>query len=160
MKKKKLIIDSIQVLGMVINTIDVKMHDVTGGMKELVSQIKFWLEKGMFIEFIKSLLDKNFEIILTSDHGNTEATGVGEPKDFSKQRGRRARIYTDENSLQNTAEKFTHSKIWWPQMAGEKYHFLLATENNAFSRENLTIVTHGGDSLDEVMVPFVRLWRD
>ena len=58
----------------------------------------------------------------------------------------------------NNSKQKIDSKIWWPKMAGDNHHFLLSLKNTAFSTLDKTVVTHGGDSFEEVMVPFVKLW--
>ena len=149
------------VLGLVINTIDDKMHSAKGGMKDLLGQIKDWSENSKFFDFLDKLHENGFQIFLTSDHGNIEATGIDEPKsDFADERGRRVRIYSNEDSMNNTHQNID-SEIWWPKMAGPDYHFLLAKKNTAFSKPpGELVVTHGAKSFQEVMVPFVKLWWD
>jgi hypothetical protein len=150
--------DSKDVLGLVINTIDEKMHSSKGGMKDLLGQIKEWSENSKFFDFLDKLHENKFKVFLTSDHGNIEGTGIGEPKaDFADERGRRVRIYSNEDSMNNTNQKID-SEIWWPNMVGSDYHFLLARKNNAFSKLGESVVTHGAKSFQEVMVPFVKLW--
>jgi hypothetical protein len=151
--------DSKKILGLVINTIDDKMHSAKGGMTDLLGQIHNWSKDSKFFDFLEKLLEHDFQVYLTSDHGNIEAVGVGEPKsDFPDERGRRVRIYTNEESM-NNAHQTTESKIWWPNMAGNNFHFLLPVKNNAFSKPiGELVVTHGSDSFQEVMVPFVKLW--
>ncbi len=151
--------DSKDVLGLVINTIDEKMHSAKGGMKDLLGQIKDWSENSKFFDFLEKLHENNFQIFLTSDHGNIEAIGIGEPKsDFADERGRRVRIYSNEESMNNTHQNID-SEIWWPKMAGPNYHFLLSRKNKAFSKPpEESVVTHGAKSFQEVMVPFVKLW--
>jgi hypothetical protein len=151
--------DSKKILGLVINTIDEKMHSAKGGMTDLLGQIHNWSKDSKFFDFLETLLKNDFKVFLTSDHGNIDAIGIGEPKsDFADERGRRVRIYTNEESMNNAHEK-NESKIWWPKMAGTDFHFLLPLKNNAFSNPiGESVVTHGADSFQEVIVPFVKLW--
>ena len=137
------------------------MHSATGGMKELQGQIHDCSKNSNFFNFLEKLFENNFQVFITSDHGNIEAIGIGVPKsDFADEKGRRARIYLNEQSMQNSNENID-SKIWWPNMAGPDHHFLLSTKKNAFSTKDEFVVTHGGDSLEEVMVPFVKLrWEE
>ena len=156
---KNIPFDSKDVLGLVINTIDDKMHSAKGGMKDLLGQIKDWSENSKFFDFLEKLLKNNFQVFLTSDHGNIEAIGIGEPRSVDAgERGRRMRHYENEESM-NNAHQNINSEIWWPKMAGPKYHFLLSKKNEAFSKPvGESVVTHGAKSFQEVMVPFVKLW--
>ena len=156
---KDISLDS-EVIGLVINTIDEKMHSSKGGMKDLLGQVAEWSKNSFFFEFIENLLHNNYQIFITSDHGNIEAMGIGDPpSDFDGEKGRRVRIYKNEDSMNNSNQNI-ESKIWWPKMAGQEYHFLLPLKNTAFSNLDKTVVTHGGDSFEEVMVPFVKLWLE
>jgi hypothetical protein len=148
--------DSKDVLGLVINTIDTKMHSATGGMKDLLNQIHDFATDSKFFDFLEKLFENNFQVFITSDHGNIEAMGIGVPEsDFATEPGRRVRIYSNEQSMQNS-HNIIDSKIW-PNVAVPSHHFLLSTKNNAFSTKDKFVITHGGDSLEEVIVPFVKL---
>ena len=47
--------DSKEVLGLVINTIDDKMHSSKGGMIDLLGQIRDWSKESKFFDFLDHL---------------------------------------------------------------------------------------------------------
>ncbi|WP_407260086.1 hypothetical protein [Klebsiella pneumoniae] len=47
------------------------------GMAGLNVVVDSWLTEWKFKEKISDLLDNGFEVIITSDHGNQEAIGMG-----------------------------------------------------------------------------------
>ena len=64
------------------------MHSSKGGMKDLLGQVAEWSKNSFFFEFIENLLHNNYQIFITSDHGNIEAMGIGEPpSDFADEKG-------------------------------------------------------------------------
>ena len=147
------------IIGLVTTDLDDYVHEVKGGMNDLNDRIRYWAENSSFADLLEQLAMAGFDIFISSDHGNIEAMGIGEPKKDLGMRGRRCRIYDnqDKQDMEVILRDFPECKDWWPEMVGEKYYFLLASENYAFSKKGELVVTHGGMSFDEVMVPFVRV---
>ena len=155
---------SVKVAGLVINFIDEQMHGIKNGMSALNMVVDGWLTDWHFKEKIADLLDKGFEVIITSDHGNQEATGIGYINEGVKAdtRGERVRIYHDPALRDSTAQACHGSVIAWPgpELGLPKATYpLLANANSAFKSKGDVIVGHGGISLHEVVVPFVIVNR-
>ncbi len=155
---------SVKVAGLVINFIDEQMHGIKNGMSALNMVVDGWLTDWDFKEKIADLLDKGFEIIITSDHGSQEATGIGYINEGVKAdtRGERVRIYHDPALRDSTAQACHGSVIAWPgpELGLPKATYpLLANANSAFKSKGDVIVGHGGISLHEVVVPFVIVNR-
>ncbi len=155
---------SVKVAGLVINFIDEQMHGIKNGMSALNMVVDGWLTDWHFNERIAELLDKGFEIIITSDHGSQEATGIGYINEGVKAdtRGERVRIYHDPALRDSTAQACHGSVIAWPgpELGLPKATYpLLANANSAFKSKGDVIVGHGGISLHEVVVPFVIVNR-
>ncbi|MDY1807284.1 BREX-3 system phosphatase PglZ [Klebsiella pneumoniae] len=155
---------SVKVAGLVINFIDEQMHGIKNGMSALNMVVDGWLTDWHFNERIAELLDKGFEIIITSDHGSQEATGIGYINEGVKAdtRGERVRIYHDPALRDSTAQACHGSVITWPgpELGLPKATYpLLANANSAFKSKGDVIVGHGGISLHEVVVPFVIVNR-
>ena len=96
------------------------------------------------------------ESIITSDHGNVEATGCGRPDEgaIADRRGERARIYSDTSLRIRVKERFPDA-IEWPLVGlPEDFLPLLAPGRLAFVRESERVVSHGGALLEELIVPF------
>lgn len=155
---------NVKVAGLVINFIDEQMHGIKNGMSALNMVVDGWLTDWNFKERIAELLDKGFEIIITSDHGSQEATGIGYINEGVKAdtRGERVRIYHDPALRDSTAQACHGSVIAWPgpELGLPKATYpLLANANSAFKSKGDVIVGHGGISLHEVVVPFVIVNR-
>ncbi|MEH7558857.1 BREX-3 system phosphatase PglZ, partial [Priestia megaterium] len=69
--------DSIKIYGAVIDIIDQFTHHAVLGEKSLVSNLDLWLRTNYLVHFLTDLINKNYTIYLTSDHGNTNAKGIG-----------------------------------------------------------------------------------
>ena len=107
------------------------------------------------------LFEHDFDVLLTSDHGNIEAEGRGRPAEgaIADLRGERARVYPDPILRSRVKQRFADAIEWPPLGLPEDYLALLAPGRAAFVREGERIVGHGGISLEEIVVPMVRIER-
>ncbi len=148
------------ILGLVVNIVDDFMHSAQMGTLEMHQKVRTWTEQGYLNELIDELLKREFDVYISSDHGNVYATGRGTPKEgvLVEKKGNRARIYSELDFMMKTAQKF-QSVVWPKEYFTPGYSVLLADGLSAFAREGERAVTHGGISLEEVLVPFVRVRR-
>ncbi|MBB6451619.1 hypothetical protein HNQ94_000040 [Salirhabdus euzebyi] len=149
---------NIQVSGLVIDTIDKLMHGAIQGQLGIYAELDIWLKSGYLQNLIKDLQDTGYTIYITSDHGNTECTGVGRINDgvLAHSKGERVRIYNNEDLCKERANEY--SVITWPNIGLPKdFNVLLADQNKAFISKGKKAVSHGGISLQEVVVPFVKV---
>lgn len=152
---------SIQVMGLVINKVDKIMHGMELGASGMLSQVRDWAKQGYLSRLLNILLDSGFDITLTSDHGNIEAYGCGSPKEgaVAEVRGERVRIFSDELLRKKVKASFPDS-IEWPSVGlPDDFLPLIAPDRTAFVGEGARIVTHGGISLEEVIVPLIHIQR-
>lgn len=150
-----------QVLGVVVSKVDQLIHGTPTGRSGLQAAVKHWAESGLLPDLISALLNLDFDIYITSDHGNTYSHGVGKPNVgvLANQQGQRTLVFPDKLLRDSVAEDYPGC-ILWPQIAlPENWNVLLAPPRGAFIPEGKQLVTHGGISLEEVIVPFVRIQR-
>jgi hypothetical protein len=149
---------SIKIYGAVIDSIDRFIHGAVQGEKSLMSELQLWLHTDYLAQLLADLHDAKFTIYITSDHGNTESVGIGRISEgvLAEQKGERVRIYDDVVLWQDAAKKI--NGIPW-QGAGlpKDYYALLAPYGQAFVHKNERIVSHGSISIEEVIVPFIRV---
>jgi len=147
-----------KVYGAVIDIIDQFTHHAVLGEKSIDSHLSMWLESNYLAHLLTDLKEAGFTIYLTSDHGNTKATGVGRVSEgvLVQQKGQRVRVYDDKTLFEDAASRLPVTK--WSQIGlPESYHALLAKYGEAFVPQNHSVVTHGGISIEEVIVPFVKV---
>jgi hypothetical protein len=68
----------------------------------------------------------------------------------------RVRVYDDKRFLNQAVLEYPNS-IDWPNYGMKHHYFLLAGDRLAFADMNEKLVSHGGISLEEVIVPFIRI---
>ena len=152
---------STRVVGLVIDTVDKIMHGMQLGSAGMHNQIKQWCEGGFLSELIEYLLDRDYNVWLTSDHGNIECVGNGRPSEgvVAETRGERARVYPTPELRSGVASKFTFAHEWQPTGLPPGYFPLVAGNRDAFVKPDASIVGHGGIAIEEVIVPLVEFER-
>ena len=151
-----------RVLGLVVDKVDKITHGMKLGAAGMHNQVRQWAEQGWLAALVEILLDHGYGVYITSDHGNVEALGWGTVSEgaIADQRGERVRVYPTDLLRKQVKDKFPEA-IDWPAIGlpGD-YLPLLAPDRLAFVKKDEKVVAHGGISLEEVIVPFVRVERD
>jgi hypothetical protein len=143
-------------------SIDGMMHGASQGTADLQASLRLWLDRGSkrLEEVIATLLKGGFTLYLTSDHGHTQARGMGQPSEglTVKTRSKRARVYADRHAAEKVAERFPETLSWSQDgLLPDDVWTLMPQGRRAFAILNETVVTHGGLTLDEVVVPLVTI---
>lgn len=155
------IADGAEVIGLVVDTVDELLHGELFGKQALIGRIEHWLGLGEWDRLICSLIGAGYRIYVTADHGNVDVVGMGRPSEGSaaEERGERARIYDSEALRQKSFATIAGSRVLQPGGLPDTYKPLFAPHGRAFIPNGRRAVVHGGTSLEEVIVPFVRISR-
>lgn len=150
---------AVKVAGIVVDTVDEMIHGAVLGKSGVAAQITKWCESGFIERLFQILLDNGFSIYLTADHGNVEAVGIGRPNQglAPELRGERVRAYRSEALL---AEALAgNPDAFKLDVGGLPTDFmpLFAGGRGAFVPKDDQIVVHGGPSVEELIVPFVKV---
>lgn len=159
--EKQVNLKSASVIGIVLNIIDDIMHGMNLGSAGMHAQIRHWVKQGHFDALLRVLMDHGHEIWITSDHGNLECEGIGNIPDgaLSETKASRVRVYQSEDLRNQAANKANSSLIWTPKGLPGELYCLFAPYQAAFHSVGKSMVAHGGISLEEVMVPLVKINR-
>jgi hypothetical protein len=143
------------ILGLVCNDLDDIMHGSILGNNQLKMSTEQWIAKSKIVDTISSLRANGFQIYITSDHGNIEATGLKnltmKDKVGALSRSKRHLYFTNETLLQGFIEQNPTLDV------GKKGLSLYLKKQEAFTNENSQVITHGGSHLWEVIVPFITI---
>ncbi|WP_371360358.1 BREX-3 system phosphatase PglZ [Pseudomonas sp. KT_2_4] len=146
------------VVGLVIDEVDERLHKERS-KKDVAMWIDNWLVTGFVDRLFSLLLDRGYHVYVTADHGNVEAIGVGRPNQgvIAETRGERVRIYRSESLLADSAAAYPSTVRL--EIAGLPANFipLFAAGRTAFVPEGEQVVVHGGVSIEELIVPFVKV---
>jgi len=151
----------LRVAGLVVDKVDRILHGMAMGAAGMYDQVCQWAKQPYLSQLLNVLLDLGFQVYLTSDHGNIEAEGIGRPSEgaMADQRGERVRVYSDASLRKGVKERFPRAIEWGSVGLPDSYLALLAPPRQAFVQEKHRIVSHGGISIEELIVPFVKIER-
>src|SRR5205814_1716212 len=99
-------------------------------------------------------------VFIASDHGHTEARGIGSVNDglAVDLRAKRARIYRERLYAETVVTSFPGMGVWPDDgILPDDMWAVLPGDGQAFTKLDDLVVTHGGASLDEAVVPFVTI---
>ena len=151
----------IKVAGLVMDTVDEIVHGAVLGKRGIANQIDSWCESGFVDRLFSQLLDRGYHVYLTADHGNVEAVGAGRPSQgvIAETRGERVRAYRSK-AMQLESALACPGAITL-DIAGLPANFmpLFAGARTAFVTQGEQLVVHGGISVEELIVPFVKVSR-
>jgi len=150
-----------RVAGLVVDKVDKIMHGMEMGIAGMHNQVCQWAKQPYLNTLLDLLLDRGFRVYLTSDHGNVEAEGCGRPSEgaVADLRGERVRIYPDAVLRGKVKEHFPAALEWGTVGLPEDYLALLAPARQAFVQEKQRTVSHGGVSVEELIVPLIQIER-
>jgi len=147
-----------KVLGLVIDEVDERLHKERN-KDDVALWIGRWLDTGFVERLFAFLLNEGFSIYVTADHGNVDAIGVGRPNQgvIAETRGERMRVYRSESLRADSAAAYSGTIAL--DIAGLPANFmpLFAGGRSAFVPNGDQVVVHGGVSVEELIVPFVKV---
>jgi hypothetical protein len=158
----------LQALCLIERKLDEIMHGSMLGDAGHQNSIELWLSGNQSrssakLEIvIQTLLDQNFTVFITSDHGHCEAVGMGAPAEglMAQSRGRRARLYTDRRAAEQIRSTYDETILWERDgLLPQNLITLMPTNRQVFTEYGEIVVTHGGITIDEIVVPLIEITR-
>ena len=126
------------------------------GDPEVTVGVRAWAERGFLRSVVEETIAEGFEVWLTADHGNLEIRSLGAKQEglAVDTAGTRVRLYPTE-ALRDGSR--LDGLVWDPPTlpSDSAYCLFVPGDGGYFSGD--VKVTHGGLSLDEVMVPLVQV---
>ena len=151
----------VRIAGLVVDKVDKIMHGMEMGTAGMHNQVRQWATQPYLNTLLTLLLNRGFRVYLTSDHGNIEAEGSGRPSEgvVADLRGERVRVYPNASLRSKVKERFPTAVEWSPMGLPEDYFALLAPARQVFVQQKQLVVSHGGISVEELIVPLVHIER-
>ena len=152
---------TIKVAGIVVDTVDEIVHGAVLGKRGVATQIESWCDSGFVERLFALLLSMGFDVYLTADHGNVDAIGQGRLKQgvAAEMRGERVRTYRNETMAAESEAACPGSYRISVSGLPANYQVLFAGGRSAFMLQGEHAVVHGGISVEELMVPFVKIFE-
>jgi hypothetical protein len=150
------------------DTPDKLAHNATLGSVDQQSSLRLWLDPAQdqnsipMEKLIDAYLDRGYSVFIASDHGHVESTGFGQPSEglLAQTRGKRARIYMDRLAALRVQNAFADTILWDKDgILPDQMATLMPVGRGAFAPSGEVVVTHGGISIDEAIVPLIQITK-
>lgn len=146
-------------LGIVINDIDDLVHNQLQGYKGMYRDIEHLAKTQQLQGLVKKLYKNDFEVYITSDHGNTRATGVGKVRGAGievETKSQRVIIYKEFASREEVKEEYNLIEYPGYYLPKDNKYFI-CEDGKALTTIGEEVLSHGGISIEEVVVPFIKI---
>ena len=150
-------------LGILIDLFDQVMHNtkemaIQADKRVFYNTLISQLENSQIERLFEMLIDGGYQIFVTSDHGNIAGVGDGinPPKALIESFARRVALFDNSALAQEFADQhdlcFFYTKSLPPD-----YCPVYQTGNRLFASKGSVQLSHGGLSIEELIVPFVEV---
>jgi len=152
-----------QRLGVLINLFDDVMHGVKGmsitaDKRIYYASLQAHLESGRLADLFSILRRHHYRIFITADHGNIAGVGIGAapPKALVESYARRVALFDNPQLAVDFAQQHG-AYTFWTKMLPVTLQPVYLPGNQLFAPAGQTFISHGGLSIEEVIVPFIEV---
>lgn len=143
----------------IINDVDELVHAQPQGRLGMYNDISVLSDEGKLRELTDRLLSKGFDVYITADHGNTQCTGIGRlvgvGVDIETKSHRMVvlKAFADKEKMADKFGLIEYPKYYLPK----EYEYLICDTGKSLDNPCEQVMTHGGMTIDEVVVPFIKI---
>jgi len=150
-----------EVLAIVINFFDDIMHgvkDLKAGKRVFYDTLISYLNNSATDEFFDILLRAGYRVFITSDHGNVDAVGIGvqSPKALVEVYAKRVIVFDQQPIAQAFADKHGLT-LFRPLFLPDNLYPIYPQADGMFASKKDAGISHGGLSIEEMIVPFIEV---
>ncbi len=143
----------------IINDIDDLVHSQKQGNIGMYNDVKLLASGGKINKLIKKLYKHGFDVYITSDHGHKETEIIGSPRGTGVEvetKSKRTLILKDFADYEKIIDEF--NMIEYPgYFLPRDFKYLLCDYDKSLGIKGDAILSHGGISIEEVIVPFIKI---
>ena len=143
----------------IINDVDDMVHGQKQGRGGMLDDIRRLAGTGNLHNMVKRFLRRGFDVYITADHGNVPCTGQGLLRGMGVETETRShRMIVLKEYADKEKFKLVHNMIDFPKYYLDKqYDYLICNIGESFDAKGEKVMTHGGITVDEVIVPFIKI---
>lgn len=143
----------------IINDVDDIVHSQKQSRLGMFNDINVLANQKKLVNMVKRYIGSGYDVYITADHGNTLCTGLGKLMRTGVEvetKSRRMVVLKDFADKAYLIDKYRlveYPKYYLPK----EYDYLICDVGDSFDANGEDVMTHGGITLDEVVVPFVKI---
>ena len=148
-------------LGLVLNVVDEHAHAailMAGSKQRMQASLGQFLQDTEIADIISHLLEENYCIFISSDHGTVWCKGNGyrAEKYLTEDRARRSLLYPNALLAQDFAQG-KNVQLYANTRLLQDRVLVLPQGRDMFASLGETAISHGGIHIEEVLIPFVEV---
>lgn len=149
----------VQCEAVIIMDCDEMVHGAQMGRKSMYYGMSELAKSRKLRILTDRLLGKGFDVYISADHGNTECigrgklTGAGVETETRSHRMVVLKDFADKQGIQGKYNLMEFPKDYLPQ----EYDYLVCPAGESLDNKGTIVMSHGGITLDEVVVPFIQI---
>lgn len=144
----------------IVNDIDDIMHGQLHGRAGMYNDITLLMKQGKLAGTVKRMLKAGFDVYISSDHGYTPCIGMGRLMKSGVEletKSHRMAVLKDFADKEAILEKYPKLIEYPKYYLDKQFDYLLCGIGVSFDSKGEDAMNHGGITIDEVIVPFIRI---
>ncbi len=143
----------------IINDIDDMVHGQKQGRIGMFNDIGVMARQKKLADMSSRFLSAGFDVYITADHGNTPRRGIGKLMGSGVETETKSRCmlvlkdFADKDTLKAKHGLLEFPKTYLPK----EYDYLICDVGESFDAKGECVMSHGGISIDECVVPFIKI---
>lgn len=142
----------------IINDVDDMVHGQKQGRLGMYHDISILAKQHKLAGMTRRFLSEGFDVYILADHGNTFCVGMGDHRTGveTTTKGQRMRVLENFADKDKLIEEF-HLIEFPKYYLMKKYDYLICDIGTSFDAKGEEVMSHGGITIDEVVVPFIKI---
>ena len=106
------------------------------------------------------MLAQGFDVYISADHGNAPCTGMGKLMKTgveTETKSRRMIVLKDFANKDSLFEKYENLIEYPGYYLDKQFDYLICGVGESFDAKGDEVMSHGGITIDEVIVPFIKI---
>lgn len=144
----------------IINDVDDMVHGQLQGRLGMYNDIKVLADQHRLVDTVKRMLAQGFDVYISADHGNTPCTGMGKMMKTgveTETKSRRMIVLKDFANKDSLFEKYENIIEYPGYYLDKQFDYLICGVGESFDAKGDEVMSHGGITIDEVIVPFIKI---
>lgn len=144
-------------LCVVINEVDDIVHGQQHGRVGMLGSVNVLAESDKLQKLIRILCSQAFTVYITADHGNTPCVGIGKFRSGIEVQTKSKRMVALKSFAEETDVLRENTILYHGAYLDKSCRYYLCKRGVSFDNKGDEVMTHGGHSIDEVIVPFIKI---